>query len=199
MIRRLAWSPDGSRLASCDDDGSVCLWEASDGKLLANLQGHHGIVMSVAWSPDGTRLASCGGRDSGELIIWDALSGERLSSLNDPDAVINTLAWSQSGSVLVSGGSDGALHWWNVVSGECFLIIEGHQGAIQAVKISPESRRLAICSNDGMIDIRDSESGEKLQTLRRERPYERLNISGVLGLTDAQKATLRALGAVERS
>jgi len=41
------------------------------------------------------------------------------------------------------------------------------------------------------------QSGEHLRTLRRDRPYERLNISGVKGLTEAQKTTLRALGAIE--
>jgi WD40 repeat protein/transcriptional regulator with XRE-family HTH domain len=198
-IRRLAWSPDGSRLASCSDDGSVCLWETSDGRLLAMLQGHRGIVTSVAWSPDGTRLASCGGRGSGELFIWDALSGERLSTLNEPGAVITALAWSQSGSVLVSGGSDGALRWWNVESGECIRIIEGHQGAIQVVKMNPDGQRLASCRDDGTIVIWDSESGEKLQMLRRERPYERLDISGAQGLTESQRDTLRALGAIETS
>jgi hypothetical protein len=45
----------------------------------------------------------------------------------------------------------------------------------------------------------DLQSGEHLQTLRRDRPYERLNITGVRGLTQAQKATLRALGAMEES
>ena len=40
-------------------------------------------------------------------------------------------------------------------------------------------------------------TGEHLQALRRDRPYERLNITGIRGLTYAQKATLRALGAIE--
>jgi transcriptional regulator with XRE-family HTH domain len=39
--------------------------------------------------------------------------------------------------------------------------------------------------------------GECLQTLRADRPYERMNITGATGLTEAQKASLRALGAVE--
>ena len=45
----------------------------------------------------------------------------------------------------------------------------------------------------------DLESGVLLRTLRRDRPYERLTITGVKGLTEAQKATLRALGAIEEA
>jgi len=198
-IRRVAWSPDGSRLASGSDDGSVCLWEASGGKLLAKLQGHRGIVSCVAWSPDGIRLASGGGRGSGELFIWDVRSGERLYTLNGSIAVINSAAWSPSGSILVSGSSDGALRWWSVESGECIRTVEGHQGAIQVVKINPDGLRLASCGDDGSIILWDLENGENLQTLQRERPYERLNISGILGLTEAQKGTLRTLGAIETS
>jgi hypothetical protein len=45
--------------------------------------------------------------------------------------------------------------------------------------------------------IWDLESTEHLRTLRRDRPYERLNITGIKGLTEAQKAVLQALGAIE--
>jgi hypothetical protein len=45
----------------------------------------------------------------------------------------------------------------------------------------------------------DLRTGESLQTLRRDRPYERLNINGIRGLTDVQRETLRALGAIEDS
>src|SRR5947209_11083615 len=50
-IRRVAWSPDGTRLVGGDDDGHVYVWDASDGRLLQRLEGHHGGVTSVAWSP----------------------------------------------------------------------------------------------------------------------------------------------------
>jgi hypothetical protein len=45
----------------------------------------------------------------------------------------------------------------------------------------------------------DLPSGELLQTLRQDRPYERLNITGIQGLTEAQKVSLRALGAFEET
>ena len=163
--------------------------------------------MSVAWSPEGTRLASGGGgRDSGEIFVWEVQSGERLYSLNEPSAMINALAWGPTGAVLVSGGSDGRLRWWDVQSGECVRepclgdrYQEAHQGTVQSLKVSPDGSTLASCGEDGAIRLWDLESGEPLQTLRRDRPYERLNITGIRGLSDAQKASLRALGAFEET
>jgi WD40 repeat protein len=197
-IRRVAWSPDGTRLASCGDDGSVCLWKATDGTLLQQFQGHRGMVMSVAWSPDGTRLASGGGgRGSGELIVWDAQSGERLQAWSEPSAIVNALAWSPTGAVLVSGGNDGNLRWWDVQHRKCLALQQGHQGAVQSLRVSPDGRRLASCGDDDAVNVWDLESSEQMRTLRRDRPYERLDITGIKGVTEAQKATLRALGAIE--
>jgi WD40 repeat protein/transcriptional regulator with XRE-family HTH domain len=200
-IRRVAWSPDGTRLVGGGDDGHVYVWDAADGTQLERLAGHHGGVTSVAWSPDGSRLASGasgqGQGDSGDLLVWDAHSGQSVHAFVEHPGVVSALSWVPSGELLVSGGSDGRLRWWQMHSGECVLVQQAHQGTVWALKVSPDGRRLASCGEDGTIRLWGLERGEHLRTLRRDRPYERLNITGIQGLTQAEIATLRALGAIE--
>ena len=111
--------------------------------------------------------------------------------------VVSALTWVPSGDLVVSGGGDGRLRWWDVQSGECVRVQEAHQGTVQALKVSPDGSLLASCGEDGSIALWDLPRGEHRRTLRRDRPYERLNITGIQGLTQAQLASLRALGAVD--
>jgi WD40 repeat protein/transcriptional regulator with XRE-family HTH domain len=199
-IRGVAWSPDGTRLVAGGEDGHVYVWDARGGSLLQRLAGHHGAVISVAWSPDGTQLASGGdSQDGGELLVWDARSGERMSTLEGLTGAVYAVAWHPVGKLLITGGSDGRLCWWDLPSGACLRVQEAHQGTVQALKVSPDGRTLASCGDDGAIQLWNLEGGEHLRTLRRDRPYERLNITGIRGLSDAQKASLLALGAFEET
>jgi WD40 repeat protein len=162
--------------------------------------------MTVAFSPDGRRLVSVvrsqgqgGSRELGELVVWDVQSWQAVRALAQQAGVISGVAWSRDGSRLVSGSSDGRLRWWDVHSGACLWVQEAHTGTIRSLKRSPDGSLLASCGDDGAITLWDLERGEYVRTLRRDRPYERLNITGIRGLTQAQKATLRALGAREES
>ena len=156
--------------------------------------------MSVAWSPDGRRLASGGsGREGGALFVWEAHSGKPVHAFEGHAGVVSALSWVPGGELLVSGGSDGRLRWWEVQRGECVRVREAHQGTVQALKVSPDGSMLASCGDDGAIRLWDLESGEPLHTLRRDRLYERLTITGIRGLTEAQQASLYALGAFEET
>jgi len=195
-------------LASAGDDGIVAVWNALDRSVLKQLRGHHGKVNDVVWSGDGKWLASCGGSqrqgDGGEVLVWEMQSRERYPAwgagnrvLSGHPGIVYTVAWGSTGAVLVSGGSDGMLRWWDVERGQCVQTRQAHEGTVQSLKVSPDGRTLASCGDDGAIHIWDIERGEQLRTLRRDRPYERLNIAGIRGLSEAQKASLCALGAFE--
>ena len=64
----LAWSPDGSMVASSRHSGRVQLWDARNGTELVALAGHLNAVWGLAWSSDGLRLASAS--DDGSVYLW---------------------------------------------------------------------------------------------------------------------------------
>jgi WD40 repeat protein/transcriptional regulator with XRE-family HTH domain len=199
LIRHVAWSGDGTRLVGVGDDTHVYVWDARAGTLLLQLAGHHRIVTSVAWSGDGTRLVSgSGSNDSAEIFVWDAHSGKRVQTLVGHPGAITALIWGPGADLVVSGSSDGRLRWWEVQSGECLRVQEAHQGLVRSLKVSPDGSMLASCGDDGVIAICDMHSDKALRRLRHDRPYERLTITGIRGLTQAQLASLRALGAEEK-
>jgi WD40 repeat protein len=199
VLYGLAWSPDGSQLAAASYQHGVQVWEVTTGTRRWAGRGQPTRIRRVAWSPDGKRLASGGGGrgGNGEILIWDVQSGERLHVWSEPRSIVYTLAWSPTEARLLSGGSDGNIRWWDAQSGECVKVRKAHQGAVQSLSISPDGLRLASCGDDNAIQVWDLQSSKHLQILRRDRPYERLNIKGIKGLSEAQKATLRALGAIE--
>ncbi|HET9223875.1 MAG TPA: tetratricopeptide repeat protein, partial [Roseiflexaceae bacterium] len=198
FIRQVAWSPEGKLLAGGGDDGIVYIWDANDGALVQRLVGHHSMITSLAWSPAGTQLASGGrGREDGELFIWDVHRWERVDTLTGHSGVVYALAWGASEDVLVTGGGDGTLRWWDVRRRASIRVQEAHQGTVQSLRRSPDGRRLASCGDDGAIQVWDLHTAEHLQTLRRDRPYERMKIDGLSGITEAQRASLLSLGALE--
>jgi WD40 repeat protein len=75
--------------------------------------------------------------------------------------------------------------------------LQGHRNGVLSVAFSPDDMTLASGSQDETIKLWDVNTGECLKTLRADRLYEGMNIFGATGLTQAQKATLLALGAVE--
>lgn len=71
-VNAIAWSPEGSRLASGGDDQTVQVWETGSGKLLFTYRQHSDRITAVAWSPDGGYLASGGAPTDGTVHIWKA-------------------------------------------------------------------------------------------------------------------------------
>jgi WD40 repeat protein len=70
IIFSVAFSPDGSKLATGSFDRTARIWDTSSGTLLHTLRGHTGAIFSVAFSPDGSKLAT-GSHDRTARIWYD--------------------------------------------------------------------------------------------------------------------------------
>jgi WD40 repeat protein/DNA-binding SARP family transcriptional activator len=194
-VRSITFSPDGQSLASCSTDQMVRLWDVQTGQSLKTLSGHASDVRSVTFSSDGQTLAS--GSDDRTVRLWDIQTGQSLKTLSGHTSLVQSVVFSPDGQTLASGSDDRTVRLWDIQTGQSLKTLSGHTNRILSVAFSPSGHILASSSADETIKLWDRQTGECLKTLRPDRPYERMNITGVTGLTEAQKATLRSLGAVE--
>jgi WD40 repeat protein len=194
-VRTVAWHPDGTLLATGSADRTLRIWHADTGECLSLLSGHENTVLSVAWSPDGKRLAS--GSADGTIRLWEPYAQTCLAVWSEHADWVRGVAWSPDNKLLASGSADRSLKLWDVVSGKCIRSWLAHDSKVLALQWHPQGEILTSSSGDGSIKLWQVGTDGSCKTLRVDRPYEGTNIHGVRGLTAAQKATLRVLGAIE--
>jgi hypothetical protein len=110
LVVAVAFSPDGSRLATASYDGTARIWDAESGKPLAVLQGHTSNVQSVVFSPDGTRLATASADRTAR--VWDAESGRELAVLRGHAGTVESVVFSPDGSRLATASRDQTARIW---------------------------------------------------------------------------------------
>jgi WD40 repeat protein len=154
-VNSVAWSSDGTKLASSSSDGSIRIWNVGTAETITTLQGHIYVVWSVAWSPDGTKLAS--GSVDRSIRIWNAETAESIATLQGHIDTVTSIAWSPDDTKLASGSGDESIRIWNAETAESIATLQGHADAVTSVAWSPDGTKLASGSYDESIRIWDVE------------------------------------------
>lgn len=197
----VAFSPDGQILASSSEDQTIRLWSVSTGECLQILAEHTNRVQAIAFSPNGQILSS--GSGDGTVRLWSVTTGECINIFQGHNNNVWSVAFSPDSHILASASLDQTVRLWDIETGACLKTLPVFTHSVRSsITFHPfpeqaGSYTLASANQDGTIQIWDTHTGQCLKQLIPDRPYKNTNITGVTGITVAQKAALKALGAIE--
>jgi len=160
-VTSVTFSKDGVSLMSASADGSVRLWDVYHGAEYHRFTGHSGGITAVAYDRQCARFVTA---SSDKSILVRSVTYEEPDPARDPKDAVPPLHEGHTGSVLctvfddgirsiASGGSDGFVLVWDVVT---FLIVQklrGHTGAVNAVVFARDGSRIVSGSYDKSIRI----------------------------------------------
>jgi WD40 repeat protein len=174
----VAFSPDGTRLASTGEDRMARLWNSTTGALTVTCRGHTSKTIGVAFSPDGTRLVTTS--SDGTVRQWDSATGREVEPPYDRHSgEVAAAVYSPDGQWVASSGTDRTVRVWRATGRQDVSVLHGHTGAVSRLTFAPDGRRLASLSvavgtdwtGDGTVRVWEVGPHATLPVLRGHTSY----------------------------
>jgi len=158
-VTTVAFSPDGTQIATGDAAGVIYLWDVLEGTLIKSLSAHPAPIRALAFSPDGTQIAT--GSDQRFTRVWNVTRGTRIVEFdNTTDDAVLALAYSPDGSLLATSGGnpdaftrDNSIRLWELGTQRVVGGMLGHDATVMQIAFSPDGTRLASVSQDGTLRL----------------------------------------------
>ncbi|MGJ3238335.1 MAG: sortase domain-containing protein [Anaerolineae bacterium] len=145
----VAFSPDGTRMASGGRDHVIRVWDTASGELLMQTEGHSDWITALTFSPNGVQIIS-GSRDN-TIRAFNADSGALIGVIGGHDDDVTAVTMSPDGVYIVSGGRDGYIKVWDTRTGALVETLDHFDQAVWHLAFDPSGIFLASASEDGTI------------------------------------------------
>ena len=155
----LAFSPDGTRLASASRDKTAKVFDVAKHEAIATFPGHNDAVHAVAFSADGKTIASAGADN--QVRLWDPdAEAKQSASLGGFGAPIFRLISHPDGHRWIACSADKTIRVF--ADGGQKLALNGHEDWVYALALSPDGKTLASGSWDGQVRLWDLADGKPI-------------------------------------
>lgn len=169
LIYSVAFSSDGSLIASGSWDGTLRLTSLQGDVVERFPTGYLTSIRSVAISPDGTHLVSSSSNDENSLRIWNTDSFNVLDSLSEESQTILSIAFAPDGDEFATGSIEGKIQLWDVESGEVNAQLSAPSTQVNSVAFSPDGNLLASGSSDQTVRLWDLRNQTQIHSLSDHR------------------------------
>ncbi len=160
-VNIVAFSPDGSLIATGGIDRTIRVWDATTGD---ELHAFGCVAKCVRFLPDVRELLTV----TADMTIqrWDIANKKVLSSAKAKSAEVVCVSFSSDGAMAVSGDSNGQLQVWNTSTFELTHTMTGHKGAIGDVCFSLDDAVIASVGADRLVKVWDTKNGNQLKEFK---------------------------------
>ncbi|MCP4427907.1 MAG: hypothetical protein GY803_25770, partial [Chloroflexi bacterium] len=155
-INDLAFSHDGTLLASAGNDRTAKLWDWESKEPLFTFSDHIGSVLGVAFSLDDGRLATASSDKT--VRLWDAVTGQSLRTITGHTAAVNDVVFTLDGAQLITVSSDKTIQITDLLSveelfargielaaarpltpDECFIYLQQFESEQECLTVTPNN------------------------------------------------------------
>ena len=164
-IRDIEFSPNGKQFAVATTIG-IWIYDSHTGKPVNQIEGYMGGVFAISYSNDGEFLAAA--HDDHTIRLWkpkehDQRNENHILRGHDKQIYAITFSHDASGSMLASASEDNTIRLWNphaTDDKERHIAILPYNAPVRTVEFSSDNKMLAGGSDDGIIQVWDSGTGD---------------------------------------